>query len=234
MMFVIRRLQELVWKKRSPLCVFFIDLTKTYHSVDRTLLWTALARFGVPQIGISVICQLHAGMRACVRLDDGVCLGLFAVEQGLCQGCVLAPLLFNICFAAVINVAYTHFKANKDIMDALGHALRRRCRSRLAIARAPEEDDRRDHGRVRGIWLTVSEAKTEIMCSRTKGKPEATAICNVGAASQVYNQTNGFVYLGGNADLSIKVDATHGPAFGSTPSNCTTDRALPSSSKSGC
>ena len=52
--------------------------------------------------------------------------------------------------------------------------------------------------------LTVLEAKTEIMCLRTKGMPESTA------TGQVYNQTNEFVYLGGNvnhnADLSIEVD----------------------------
>ena len=58
--------------------------------------------------------------------------------------------------------------------------------------------------------LTVSEANTEIICLRAKGMPESTAICNVKAAGQVYNQTNEFVYLGGNvnhnADLSIEVD----------------------------
>ena len=43
--------------------------------------------------------------------------------------------------------------------------------------------------------LTVSEAKTEIMCLRAKGMPESTAI---EAAGQMYNQTNEFVYLGGN------------------------------------
>ena len=38
MMFVIRRIQELARKKRIPLYVCFVDLTKAYDSVDRTLL----------------------------------------------------------------------------------------------------------------------------------------------------------------------------------------------------
>ena len=126
MMFVIRRLQELARKKRISLYVCFIDLTKAYASVDRTLLWIVLARFGVPQIMISVIRQFYDGMRAYVRLDDRVCSRWFAVEQGLRQGCVLAPLLFNIFFAAVINLASTRFKAYKGIMDALVHPRKKR------------------------------------------------------------------------------------------------------------
>ena len=58
--------------------------------------------------------------------------------------------------------------------------------------------------------LIVSEAKTKNMCLRTKTMPESTATFSVEAAGQVYNQTNEFVYLGGNvnhnADLSIEVD----------------------------
>ena len=93
MMFVIGRLQGLARKKRISLYVCFIDLTKkAYDSVDRTLLWTMLTRFGVPQKNmISVICQFHDGMRACVRLDDRVCSRWFAVEEGLRQGCVQRP-----------------------------------------------------------------------------------------------------------------------------------------------
>ena len=58
--------------------------------------------------------------------------------------------------------------------------------------------------------LTVSEAKTEIVCLRAKGMSESTATFSVEVAGQVYNQTNEFVYLGGNvnhnADPSIEVD----------------------------
>ena len=57
-------------------------------------------------------------MRACVRLDNRVGSVRFAVEQGLCQESVLAPLLFNVFFAPFRNVACTRFEAEKDIMDA--------------------------------------------------------------------------------------------------------------------
>ena len=58
--------------------------------------------------------------------------------------------------------------------------------------------------------LTISEAKTEIVSLPAKGMPEFTATFSVEAAGQVHNQTNEFVYLGGNvnhnADLSIEVN----------------------------
>ena len=71
MMFVVRRLQELA-QKNTPLYLCFIDLTKAYDPVDRTLLWDVLARFGVPPRMLAVIRQLHDGMQACMRLDGEV------------------------------------------------------------------------------------------------------------------------------------------------------------------
>ena len=235
-MFMICRLQELARKKRIPLYVCFIDLTKAHDSVDRTLHWTVLARFGVPHNMISAIRQFHDGMRVCVRLDDRVCSRWFAVEQGLRQGYVLAALLFNIFFAAVINVASTRFKADKGIMGALVHLRKKRGAGGRGEATAGESVLATplrvmlyaDEAEVvpqspeqlrKMMWvivvmcaafgLTVSEAKTEIMCLRAKGMPEYTATFSVEAAGQVYNQTNEYVYLGGNvnhnADLSIEV-----------------------------
>ena len=39
---------------------------------------------------------------------------------------MLAPFLFNIFFAAVINLASTRFKTDKGIMDALVHLRKKR------------------------------------------------------------------------------------------------------------
>ena len=132
MFFVIHRVPR-SWSGRNEFrCTeyvqSFIDLTKTYDSVDRTFLWRVLARFGVPQNIISVVIrQFHDGMRACVR---GSTTGRARVgllwNQGLRQEeCVLAPLVFNMFLTAVMNnVAYTRFEANKGVMDALVHLRR--------------------------------------------------------------------------------------------------------------
>ena len=53
--------------------------------------------------------------------------------------------------------------------------------------------------------LTVSEAKTELMCLRTKGMPESTATFSVEAAGQVYSQTNEIAYLQGNTNHNINL-----------------------------
>ena len=145
---------------------------------------------------------------------------------------MLAPLLLNIFFAAVINVASTRFKENKDIMDALVH-LRKKMgvggrgeatvgESVLAtplwgmlyaddagvVSQSPEQL-RKMMGVIvvlcAAFGLIVSKAKTEIMCLRAKGMPESTAIFSVEAVGQVYNQTNEFVYLGENVNRNANL-----------------------------
>ena len=168
-------------------------------------------------------------MRVCVRLDDRVRSRWLAVEQGLRQGCVLAPLLFNILFAAVINVASARFKADEGIVDALVHLRKKRGaggrgrgeatagESVLAtplwgmlyaddagvVSRSPDQLRKMMEVIVvvcAAFGLTVSEAKTETICLCAKGMPESTARFSIEAAGQVYNQANESVYLGGNVN----------------------------------
>ena len=97
----------------------FTDLQKAYHTVERTFLWQVLTRVGVPPQMIAVIRQFHDGMRACVRPGDGGYSDWFEVEQGLRQGCVLSPLLFNIFFGAVLNVVPQRFSEDPAILAEL-------------------------------------------------------------------------------------------------------------------
>ena len=119
MMFVVRILQELGRTSNTSLEICFIDLAKAYDSVDRVLLWEILARFGVPPRMIKVIRMSHDGIRARVQLDDGDFSAWFNVCQGLRQGCVLSPLLFNIFFVAVIIVVLQRFAEDLLIVSDL-------------------------------------------------------------------------------------------------------------------
>ena len=86
MIYVVRGVQELAREKDLPLFMCFIDLQKAYDSVDRSLLWKVLARYGVPAKLISIIRQFHDGMRACVRLDSGrVVCRRAGPPSGLCD-----------------------------------------------------------------------------------------------------------------------------------------------------
>ena len=118
-MFVVRRLQELGRTNNTSLDICFIDLGKAYDSVDRVLLWEVLARFGVSPRMIKAIRMFHDGLRARVQLDDGDFSAWFNFCQGLRQGFVLSPLMFNILFAAVIMVVLQRFAEDPLIFSDL-------------------------------------------------------------------------------------------------------------------
>ena len=142
MISAVRRLQELA-RKDTQLYLCFIDVNKSYDSVDRTLLWDVLARFGVPPRMLAVIRQFHDGMQACVQLDDGQCSDKFDVGQGLRQGCVLAPLLFNMFFTAVLRVAEKGFLADTAITDKMVQLQRKEKGEKKGTSRTGKVDGRR-------------------------------------------------------------------------------------------
>ena len=96
-------------------------MQKAYDSVDRKLLWQVLARSGVPPQMIELTRQLHDGVRACVRNDDGVWSEWFEVAQRLRQGWVLSPLLFNVIFFVILLVPLERFSKDADTLADLVH-----------------------------------------------------------------------------------------------------------------
>ena len=233
LMFVVRRLQELGRTSNTSLDICFIDLAKAYDSVDRVLLWEVLARFGVPPRMVKVIRMFHDGMRARVQWDDGDFSAWFNVCQGLLQGCVLSPLLFNIFFAAVIIVVLQRFAEDPLIVSDLvylddapkGEDGRPRKEGTLEVVRRAvwgmlHADDAgvvstspRGLTRMMGVivvtcqefGLTVSEKKTEAMHLWSHPHTASNAL-RIEAAGQRYKQTTEFVYLGGAISESADLD----------------------------
>ena len=229
MLFVMRRLQELGRRKKIPLYMCFIDLQKAYDSVDRELLWKVLARIGVPHTMIAVIRQFHDGMRARVRTDDGEYSEWFEVKQGLRQGCVLSPLLFNVFFAAVLHIVLLRFSEDEGIMANLVHLeedgvngeTEPMDRVRKAVWGMLYADDagvvsKSPEGLTKmmtvivtvfeAAGLTVSEKKTETMLFRTPHQEPQREPLVVEAADQKYKQTNRFTYLGGVIDENANIN----------------------------
>ena len=119
MLFVVRRLQELARRRGVPLYMCFVGLQKAYDSVDRKLPWKVLARAGVSEEMIAIIRQFYDGIQARLRVDDGKLSDSFEVTQGLRKGCVLSTLLFNILFAAAIEVVLVRFSEDDTVLKDL-------------------------------------------------------------------------------------------------------------------
>ena len=85
-----------------PLFSVFIALTKAFDTVNRETLWTVLECIGCPPKFISMIRLFHDGMTG-QALSNGNVTEAFAISNGVKQGCVLAPVLFNVFFTCMLS-----------------------------------------------------------------------------------------------------------------------------------
>ena len=76
----------------------FIDLSKAFDTIPRDILLRKLQNVGVNGKFFNIIRSIYTNDEACVKLD-GKTLKPFSINQGVRQGCVLSPLLFNIFMA---------------------------------------------------------------------------------------------------------------------------------------
>ena len=79
--------------RKAYLC--FIDYAKAFDCVRYGPLWTALLSLGVPAHLVHLIRNLYDGQQACVRTEQGNS-EWFNIGQGVRQGCILSPTLFNL------------------------------------------------------------------------------------------------------------------------------------------
>ena len=105
MIFVAWQLQKKYREQHQDLYLAFIDLTKAFDTVNQDLLWSILRKFGCPPTFIAILQQFHTGMCAQVVMA-GSQSSSFPVEVGVKQGCVLAPIIFNLLLVAITLVSH--------------------------------------------------------------------------------------------------------------------------------
>ena len=158
------------------------------------------------------------------------------MEQVLRQGCVLSPLLFNLFFAAVLNVVLQRFSEDPAILAELVHLkepstsigpepvmdyVRRAVWSMLyaddacIVSQSPQGLAKMMEVIVevcRAFALTVSAKKTETMRMPPPRTPRT--MVRVEAAGQTYKQVQCFTYLGGavTETRTCPVKSPGGPA----------------------
>ena len=153
------------------------------------------------------------------------------MEQGLRQRCVLSPLLFNIFFAAVLNVVLQRFSEGPAVLAELVHLkepstsmgpepamdyVRRAVWGMLyaddacIVSRSPQGLAKMMEVIVevcRAFALTMSAKKTETMCMPPPRTPRT--MVRIEAAGQTYKQVQSFTCLGGavteNPNMSVEI-----------------------------
>lgn len=104
-MISLKQIQEKCVEQNMPLYMVFVDFTKAFDTVDRTTLWKILLKLECPNHFTNLISALHAGVKASVRLK-GELSDPFEVNNGVKQGCVVAPTLFSIFLTIELNRAF--------------------------------------------------------------------------------------------------------------------------------
>ena len=85
--------KEREFQKNVYFC--FIDYAKAFDCVDHSKLWKILKEMGIPDQLTCLLRNLFAGQEATVRTGHGR-TGWFQIGEGVRQGCILSPCLFNL------------------------------------------------------------------------------------------------------------------------------------------
>ena len=95
--------QESSRKKNIYFC--FIDYVKVFDCVDHNQLWNILQEMGIPDHLTCLLRNLYAGQEATVRTRHGT-TDWFKIGQGVHQGYILSPCLFNLYAEYIMRNAW--------------------------------------------------------------------------------------------------------------------------------
>jgi len=107
--YCIRQILEKKWEYNESVHHLFIDFKKAYDSVRKEVLYNILIEFWIPKKLVRLIkmclTETYSRVRVGKNLSD-----MFHVRNGLKQGDILSPLLFNFA----LGYAIRRVQVNRD------------------------------------------------------------------------------------------------------------------------
>ena len=95
-------IEKTVKRQEQQLWLMFVDYSKAFVTVSHAVLWRTLLEFGTPKHLVWLLERLYSKATGVIRVADGH-TEKFPFEQGVRQGCILSPLLFNACGEAIMR-----------------------------------------------------------------------------------------------------------------------------------
>lgn len=118
----------------------FIGLTKAFDTISREGLWTIRSKFGSPNRPMNLIRLFHDNMTGLV-LSGREVSEPFNITNGVKQGCVLAPILFNLFFTCVLSHSvkdielgvYLQYRLNGSCFDLCCLSVKTKTMKRITL-----------------------------------------------------------------------------------------------------
>ena len=228
MIFVARQLQEKCREQRMDLCMVFIDLSKAFDTVNRGMLWEIMRRAGCPNKFTNIVRAFHDQMSATVSIG-GDETAPFDVGVGVKQGCVMAPVIFNVYLAAASHLFRESFPVERGVgltyrLDgSVFNLTRLKARTKVSkdsltelqyaddcalVAHSPEDLQASITALsniYKGLGLVINTDKTEVLYQWYGPDPPIPPTIRIGETA--LKSTNQFCYLGSILSSDCSMDA---------------------------
>ena len=99
---ILRRIMEGFREHQLPLIATFVDFKKAFDSINRSVIFSVLRHYGIPETLVNAIQVLYTNSSSSVMVDGSISKP-FSVTTGVLQGDVLAPFLFIIILRLLIG-----------------------------------------------------------------------------------------------------------------------------------
>ena len=182
-------------KKGQKIFACFIDFKKAFDTIPRDLLFTKLLNHGVCGKFFDILKTLYTNDICCVKVGNKI-TATFQANQGVKQGCILSPLLFNIFLADLVPCINKEYcKPSKtDISEKVGCLL---WADDIVILSESEEGLQ---NMLQNLTNYVNENRMAINASKTKcmifNKPGRFVRRSYKLSNEVIYTTNYYKYLG--------------------------------------